>query len=77
MVEGFILGVVSAGAAFILEWMLYDAVALRIESMDTLQLFQFVPFTDLLLPMAVVFGGAGMLVGIVGSWSSIRKFMDV
>ncbi len=77
VVEGFILGMVSAGAAFILEWMLYDAVVLRIEAMDSLQLFEFVPFTDLLIPMAVVFGGAGMLVGIVGSWTSIRKFMDV
>ena len=77
VVEGFILGMISAGAAFVLEWVLYDALVLRIEAMDSLQLFQFVPFTDLLVPMLVVFFGAGMLVGIVGSWTSIRKFMDV
>ena len=77
VVEGFILGVVSAGVAFILEWMLYDTLVLRIEAMDSLQLFQFVPFTDLLIPVAALFSLAGMLVGVVGSWTSIRKFMDV
>jgi hypothetical protein len=44
---------------------------------DSLQLFSFVPFEELLIPMVVVFAGAGMFVGIVGSWTSIRKFMDV
>ena len=45
--------------------------------MDSLQLFTFVPFQELLIPMVIVFAAAGMFVGIVGSWTSIRKFMDV
>ena len=45
--------------------------------MDSLQLFTLVPFQELLIPMVVIFGAAGMFVGIVGSWTSIRKFMDV
>ena len=45
--------------------------------MDSLQLFSLVPFQELLIPMVAVFGAAGMFVGIVGSWTSIRKFMDV
>jgi cell division protein FtsX len=45
---------------------------------DTLKLFStLVPFEELLLPMIATFAGAGMFVGIVGSWTSIRKFMDV
>ena len=77
VVEGFVLGMVGAGAAFGLEWLLYDLLVKRIEAMDTLQLFQFVPFQQLLLPMVCTFGAAGLFVGIVGSWTSIRKFMNV
>ena len=77
VVEGFVLGMVGAGAAFGLEWLLYDLLVKRIEAMDTLQLFQFVPFQQLLLPMICTFGAAGLFVGIVGSWTSIRKFMNV
>ena len=50
---------------------------LKIEQIDTLKLFSFVPFDELLVPMVITFGAAGLFVGIVGSWTSIRKFMDV
>ena len=29
------------------------------------------------IPMVATFGAAGLFVGIVGSWTSIRKFMNV
>ena len=77
VVEGFTLGMVGAGAAFGLEWLMYDGLVKKIASMDTLQLFQFVPFTELLVPMIVTFVAAGLFVGVLGSWASIRKFMDV
>lgn len=77
VVEGFALGMIGAALAFGLEWIIYDALVLRLESVDTLKLFSFVPFTQLLLPMISTFVGAGLFVGIVGSWTSIRKFMDV
>ena len=78
VVEGFTLGMIGAVLAFGLEWVLYDALVERLASVDALRLFSFVPFVgDLLIPMVIVFGGAGLFVGIVGSWTSIRKFMDV
>ncbi len=77
VVEGFVLGMLGAGIAFGLEWVLYDALVVRIEQVDSLRLFQFVPFRELLLPMVATFGAAGLFVGISGSWTSIRKFMDV
>ena len=77
IVEGFTLGMIGAVLAFGLEWVGYDALVQRVSSVDSLQLFSFVPFQELLIPMVVVFAGAGMFVGIVGSWTSIRKFMDV
>ena len=77
VVEGFMLGMIGAAAAFGLEWLMYDALVERINLVDSLNLFSFVPFTELLLPMIATFGGCGLFVGILGSWASIRKFMDV
>ena len=77
VVEGFVLGMLGASLAFGLEWVLYDALIARVAAVDTLRLFQFVPFTELLVPMVATFAAAGLFVGIVGSWTSIRKFMNV
>ena len=76
-VEGFTLGMMGAALAFGMEWLMYDALATRVREADTLQLFTFVPFQQLLYPMIAVFCFAGLFVGIVGSWTSIRKFLDV
>ncbi len=77
IVEGFTLGMMGAALAFGLEWVVYDGLVSKVSSMDSLQLLNFVPFDTLLIPMIITFGAAGMFVGIVGSWTSIRKFMDV
>jgi cell division transport system permease protein len=77
VVEGFALGMMGAAVAFGLEWLMYDALVARINEVDALNLFSFVPFTELLLPMIATFGACGLFVGILGSWASIRKFLDV
>ena len=77
VVEGFTLGMMGALLAFGLEWVMYDALIEKISTVDSLQLFSFVAFQELLMPMVAVFGAAGLFVGIVGSWTSIRKFLDV
>ena len=77
VVEGFTLGMLGATLAFGLEWVMYDALVARIAEADSLKLFNFVPFQELLIPMVVTFAAAGMFVGVVGSWTSIRKFMNV
>ena len=77
VVEGFTLGMIGAAIAFFVEWLLYDTAVMRLEAVDSWQLFNFVPFTDLLAPMILTFVSAGLFVGVVGSLTSIRKFMDV
>jgi len=77
VVEGFTLGMIGAILAFGLEWLMYDGLVAKLEEVDTLRIFSFVPFTELLWPMIATFAAAGLFVGIVGSWTSIRKFMDV
>ena len=77
VVEGFALGMVGAAIAFFAEWGMYNALVNRVQEVDSLNLFSFVPFTELLIPMIATFGACGLFVGILGSWTSIRKFMDV
>ena len=77
MVQGFFLGILGAALAFGAEWFLYDGLVTKIAEVDALGLFSFVPFDQLLVPMVVVFGAAGLFVGVFGSISTIRKFMDV
>ena len=78
VVEGFTRGMVGAALAFGLEWLMYNALLDRIALVDTLKLFStLVPFEELLLPMIATFAAAGFFVGVVGSWTSIRKFMNV
>ena len=77
IVEGFTLGMLGAAMAFGLEWVMYDTMVVKIGEVDALQLFKFVPFEQLLIPMIATFAATGMFVGVVGSWTAIRKFMDV
>ena len=77
VVQGFFLGIIGAALAFLAEWGLYDGLVKKIAQVDALGLFNFVPFQELLLPMVLVFAAAGLFVGIFGSISAIRKFMDV
>lgn len=77
LVEGFILGMLGAGIAFGLEWVMYNMMLQKLVELDTLKLLTFVPFDELLMPMVATFSITGFFVGVVGSWTSIRKFMDV
>ena len=77
IVQGFFLGILGAALAFGAEWFLYDGLVKKIAQVDALGLFSFIPFMDLLVPMVVTFAAAGLFVGVFGSISAIRKFMDV
>ena len=77
IVEGFIIGIIAAAAAFFLEWGLYDFVLSKIQQLDTLKLFVLVPFTDVIEIVAIAYALTGFLVGVFGSLLSIRKFLKV
>lgn len=76
-VEGFVIGLLGAGIAFGLQWGLYNLLLANIATADSLQLFNFVPFMDVLWVMIPAFVAAGLFVGVFGSLMSIRKFLDV
>ena len=62
--EGFLFGLIGA-------------VAKGVANNDTLQLIQIIPFTEMWLPVAGTFAAAGVVIGVGGSLSAIRKFLQV
>lgn len=77
LVEGLTLGMLGAGIAFCVEWMVYDALVVKVAEIPEFNIFHLVPFEAMLIPMTITFCAAGLFVGIVGSWTSIRKFLNV
>ena len=77
VVEGFILGMLGAVIAFFLEWGLYDFLQAKIAVVDTLRLFQIVPFAEVIELVAISYALTGFAVGVMGSLLSIRKFLKV
>lgn len=75
--EGFMIGVSGAVAAFLLQWTLYEAVAKGVGANDALQIIHVLPFGELWQSVALSFAGAGVLVGVGGSLSAIRRFLQV
>ena len=75
VVEGFLLGTVAALLAFVFQWMLYGwAIGNPLLSSFASTI---IPFTDMFLPMLLVFVGTGFAVGVGGSVLTIRKFLRV
>ena len=75
--EGFLLGLFSAVIGFFLQWGLYEAVARSVATNDTINLINVVPFESMWNYVAIIFVVAGMLIGVGGSLSAIRKFLQV
>ena len=75
--EGFLFGFLGAAIAFFLQWALYEAVAKGVDANDALQLIHLSPCSELWAPVAAVVAGAGIVIGVGGSLSAIRKFLQV
>jgi len=77
VVEGFVLGFTASVLAFFLQWGLYNFLEIQIAKMDTLQLFTWVPFAEVIELVAIAYAIVGFVVGVFGSLLSIRKFLKV
>ena len=75
--EGFMLGLLSSSIAFFMLWGLYAAVSKGVNTSDTLQLIRIIPFAEMQVPVAISFASAGIIMGVGGSVSAIRRFLQV
>ena len=77
VIEGFLIGLFSGVIAFFIEWLLYDLLAGAIRRLDSFGIISAVPFQNVIWIVAGAFGISGLLVGVLGSVFSIRRFLDV
>ena len=77
VMEGAILGLSSAILAFFLQWWIYGMIANTMGAGGQLSFLVAVPFAQLWKLVLLVFCGAGLVIGVLGSLLGIRKFLKV
>lgn len=73
LIEGMVIGFISAAISTGALALLYRTLVEVIER--TILQFGFIPFTDVVLPLALAFAAVGVLVGFFGGFISIRKYL--
>jgi len=74
--EGFILGITGSLIAFLTIWGLYGLVAGRVLELET-GLFQLVIFSNVSVPLFLLFAGIGFGVGVGGSGLALNRYLKV
>ena len=79
IVEGIIIGVISALITIIIVGFAYNAIAVQAVQSDILQKLNIslVSFTDMLNLILLAYLGIGIGIGAVGSSMSMRKYLEV
>lgn len=77
VVEGMILGLTGALAAFFIQWGLYEAVSRLIVQTNGLSLITILSYASMSGNIVLVFCGVGLVIGVGGSVVAIRKFLQV
>ena len=79
MVEGMIIGIVSASITIVILAAMYNYLTGKITSSDAFSRLNIslLQFTDMAQTIVIVFLGLGMGIGIVGSRISMKKYLEV
>ena len=78
IVEGAIMGLLSALISFVLISVSYVVIYARLPKVGTsLGIFGFMPYSQLWYQILIIFTIIGLFIGIVGSAISIRKYLKV
>jgi len=75
--EGMILGLFGAVVAFFAQWGVYELIVRAIDTQQTIQLLQAIPFAEMWPRVLGTFAATGFVVGTGGSVLAIRKFLQV
>ena len=73
LVEGMVIGLASAIIALGALALVYQGVGLAVESAQSM--FDFIPYTDVIVYVAAAFAVFGIFVGFCGGFLSIRKYL--
>ena len=75
VIQGIILGVVSAAAAYFMQWSLYDLVRQSVMRTDLLSIIDVLPFGYFSSIMAIGDAAVGIFVGAGGSSFAITRYL--
>ena len=71
--EGILIGLVSSGLAYLVEWYMYGYVVSMIG--DNFNMLTILSFNDIRAMLAIAFVGIGVVTGIIGSTISTRRYL--
>lgn len=77
VVEGILLGLGSAIVATLVQWGIYQLLTQAVNVYSHVKLVNIIQFQELACPLMICFGGIGLVVGVLGSLITIRKFLLV
>lgn len=75
MVEGVLLGIISAGVSVLLLWGLYELIIYAFSSVITMLGFRFVPFLSYIWYIFGAFLAIGIITGSFGSMVSMNRYL--
>ena len=73
LLEGIIIGLISAGLSYLLEMYLYNAVIGGLSG--SIGILRYIPFSEMSTVFFLGFLGVGVLTGVIGSLISIHKYL--
>ncbi len=74
-VEGVLIGIFSGAVATVLQWYLYGGLIKHL--FVSLRIINPVAYSTVALPLSLGFVGSGIVLGVVGSLISVRKYLTV
>ncbi len=77
VIEGMILGLLGAFAAFLLQWIFYQLVYNLLQDTSGISVITMTPFLSMAGNILTIFLAAGFSIGVGGSLLAIRKFLQV
>jgi len=72
--EGLFIGVLAAAICFALQWYIYNYLIASLFA--GIGFIELVPFSQLYIDIILIFAGIGIVVGVFGSMTSIRKYLN-
>ncbi|MHC1693786.1 MAG: cell division protein FtsX [Eubacteriales bacterium] len=75
IIEGIIIGLVSATLALILQWYIYNYIIFKLVS--EIELFKLLNYSSMLPFLLVIFYGFGIISGVFSSLISVKKYLKV
>ena len=77
VIEGLVLGILGSGLGFLAEWGIYKLLTDKLADSLARDFLTVLPFESIMMPLLIAYVGIGVLIGVFGSVSAIKSYLDV